>query len=216
MRRQQDQQDNNAVPSDVSPAFVEASEVVDFHHPDVAALASTLAADTPEETARRCFEWVRDRIEHSIDFKREEVSCGASEALALGTGLCIAKSHLLVALLRANGMPAGFCYQRLTLRDVGSPFCTHGLVAVWLPESGWYRCDARGNKATVHCEFTPGRENLAFPVVNEGECLYPQIWAQPWPDLVQRMCVLPSIAAYCESPIDAEPPKSGVVSECRH
>jgi arginase family enzyme len=191
-------------------AFLAASDVVDFHHPQVTQLARTLAAGTPEATARQCFEWVRDRIQHSIDFKREEVSCSASEALALGTGLCIAKSHLLVALLRANGIPAGFCYQRLTLRDAGSPFCTHGLVAVWLQEHGWYRCDARGNKATVHCEFTPGRENLAFPVVNEGEHLYPRIWAQPWPDLVRRMRALPSISAYCVAPIDATPGSSHI------
>ncbi len=149
---------------------------------------------------------MRDRIEHSIDFKRDEVSVSASEALMLGTGLCIAKSHLLVALLRANGIPAGLCYQRLTLRDAGSPFCTHALVAVWLKGIGWYRCDARGNKATVDCEFTPGRESLAFPVATEGECLHPQVWAQPWPDLVGRMRALPSISAYCVTPIDARLP----------
>lgn len=187
--------------------YLEASDVIDFHHPDVAALARTLAADTPEATARRCFEWVRDRIQHSIDFKRDEVSVNASEALALGTGLCIAKSHLLVALLRANGIPAGLCYQRLTLGEAGSPFCTHVLVALWLPRTGWYRCDARGNKATVHCEFTPGHENLAFPIATDGERLYPQVWAQPWPELVRRLRALPSIAGYLEAPIDvAEPP----------
>lgn len=190
----------------ISPDFVASSAVIDFHDPRVARLARALAADTPLATARRCYEWVRDGIEHSIDFKREEVSCSASEVLALGTGLCTAKSHLLVALLRANGIPAGFCYQRLTLREAGSPFCTHGLVAVWLQETGWYRCDARGNNANVQCQFTPGRENLAFPVVTEGECLYPQIWAQPWPDLVQRMEKLSSISGYCEAPIDAQPP----------
>lgn len=192
------------------PAFVAASDVIDFHHPDVERLARSLRADTPRATAQRCFEWVRDRIEHSIDYQRDEVSCDASQALALGTGLCVAKSHLLVALLRANGIPSGFCYQRLTLRDAGSPFCTHGLVAVWLEEGGWYRCDARGNKATVHCEFTPGAENLAFPVVTPGEQLYPQVWAQPWPELVRRMRELPSIAAYCAAPIDAAPPQDGV------
>jgi transglutaminase-like putative cysteine protease len=189
-----------------SPAFVGASDVIDFHHPEVARLAQALAAASAEETARRCFEWVRDRIDHSIDFKRDEVAFSASEALSLGTGLCIAKSHLLVALLRANGIPAGLCYQRLTLRDAGSPFCTHSLVAVWLERHGWYRCDARGNKATVHCEFTPGHENLAFPVATEGECLYPQVWAQPWPDLARRMRALPSISEYCVTPIDARLP----------
>ncbi|MQA21701.1 transglutaminase-like domain-containing protein [Rugamonas rivuli] len=196
--------------STLPSAFVAACDAVDFHHPEVQRLARSLAAATPRATAQRCFEWVRDQIEHSIDFKRDEVSVDASDALAKGTGLCTAKSHLLVALLRANGIPSGFCYQRLTLRDAGSPFCTHGLVALWLEEGGWYRCDARGNKATVQCEFTPGAENLAFPVANEGEQLYPQVWAQPWPELVRRMRELPSISAYCVTPIDAAPPTDGV------
>ena len=196
--------------SAVLPAFVAASEVVDFHHPEVERLARALRADTAPATAQRCYDWVRDRIEHSIDYRRDEVSCSASEALALGTGLCIAKSHLLVALLRANGIPSGFCYQRLTLCDAGSPFCTHGLVAVWLEQGGWYRCDARGNKAGVRCEFTPGAENLAFPLVSPGERLYPQVWAQPWPELVRRMRELPSITAYCATPIDAAPPLDGI------
>jgi Transglutaminase-like superfamily len=190
----------------ISPAFVAASDVVDFHHPDVMRLAHALGAATQQATARRCFEWVRDEIGHSIDFGRDEVSCQASEVLALRTGLCFAKSHLLVALLRANGIAAGFCYQRLTLTDAESPFCTHGLVAVWLPEGGWYRCDPRGNKDTVDCQFTPGHENLAYPVVIEGERLYPEVWAQPWPDLVRRLRALPSISAFCDTPIDVAPP----------
>jgi transglutaminase-like putative cysteine protease len=191
----------------VSPAFLTASDVVDFHHPDVGRLARALARTMPRDTAAACFDWVRDRIEHSIDFGREELSCDASEALALGTGLCIAKSHLLVALLRANGIPSGFCYQRLHLREPGGAYCIHGLVAVWLEQGGWYRCDARGNKATVHCEFTPGRENLAFAVAAEGERLYPQIWAQPWPELVARMRQLDAISGYLAQPIDVEAPQ---------
>jgi len=198
---------NAALPS-VSPAFLAASDIIDFHHRDVERLARTLRAGTPLETARRCFDWVRDEIAHSIDARREEVSCSPSEALALGTGLCFAKSHLLVALLRANGIAAGFCYQRLTLDGANADggFCTHGLVAVWLDDGGWYRCDARGNKPGVDCQFTPGRENLAFPIVTKGEERYPGIWAQPWPDLVRCLHALPSISAFNAMPIDAAPP----------
>lgn len=187
-------------------AFLAHSDVVDAGHPEVAQLARSLRAATPEDTARRCFEWVRDRIAHSIDAKREEVSCTASEALSMGTGLCIAKSHLAVALMRANGIPAGFCYQRLSLRGEGAPYCIHGMVAVWLEGQGWYRCDARGNKASIDCAFTPGRENLAFTVAGAGEQLYGGVWAQPWPDLVRRLQLLPTIAAYLDAPVDANPP----------
>jgi transglutaminase-like putative cysteine protease len=154
---------------------------------------------------------VRDEIAHSIDAGREEVSCSASETLVAGTGLCFAKSHLLVALLRANGIGAGFCYQRVTLDegDAGAGFCTHGLVAVWLEEGGWYRCDVRGNKAGIDCQFTPEDENLAYPVVTDGEQLYPGVWAQPCPEVVRRLRALPSISAFSRAPIDVQPPASG-------
>jgi len=62
------------------------------------------------------------------------------------TGYCYAKSHLLAALLRANNIPAGLCYQRLTIENDMLPYCLPALNAVYLPKYGWYRIDARGNK----------------------------------------------------------------------
>nr|WP_320193052.1 transglutaminase family protein [uncultured Desulfobacter sp.] len=62
------------------------------------------------------------------------------------TGYCYAKSHLLAALLRACNIPAGLCYQRLTIANNKAPFCLHGLNAVYLQRHGWYRIDSRGNK----------------------------------------------------------------------
>jgi len=191
-------------------AFLAASAQVDLDAPAIQDLARELRAATPAATARRCFDWVRDRIEHSIDFKREEVPLTASEVLAAGTGFCTSKSNLLVALLRANGIPAGFCYQRLTLDGPHAPHCLHGFVALWLEECGWYRCDARGNKPGIACEFTPARmprrEALAFAVQYEGECLYPGVWAEPWPELVAAMARLGRASRYAAAPIDLPPP----------
>ena len=79
-----------------------------------------------------------------MDFRRLEVTCKASTCSQLER-LLLSKSHLLAALLRANGIPAGFCYQRLSIDDIGPPFSLHGFNAVWLQEYGWYRVDARGN-----------------------------------------------------------------------
>lgn len=186
--------------------FLATSAIVDHDHPAIAALARSLAGADAEQTARNCFDWVRDHIEHSIDFNRDEVTCVASEVLAAGTGLCTAKSHLLVALLRWHGIPAGFCYQRLLFDEAGAAFCSHGLVALWLEGHSWYRCDARGNKLGIHCEFTPGRENLAFAVQAPGERLYAEVWAEPWPELVARTRALASIADYRAAPLDVAPP----------
>jgi transglutaminase-like putative cysteine protease len=115
------------------------------------------------------------------------VTCKASDVLLHRTGYCYAKSHLLAALLRANRIPAGLCYQRLTVGDVGPPFCLHGLNAVFLPEHGWYRIDARGNKPGVNAQFTPPLEWLAFAVRPPHEADFPEIFAEPLPVIVETL-----------------------------
>lgn len=171
-------------------AYLAPSRVVDFIHPAVAALARELgqgAADQ-EERVRRCFEFVRDQVLHSVDGGiRSPVTCLASEVLAQRTGLCYAKSHLLAALLRALGVPTGFCYQRLRLDGPDSPCCLHGLNAVWLEAHGWYRIDARGNKPGVAARFCPPREQLAFLPSLPGEQDLPGILTEPLPQVVAAL-----------------------------
>jgi len=73
--------------------------------------ARMLAANAHSEhgVVRNCFEFVRDEIRHSSDFKLNPVTCKASDALRHKTDYCYAKSHLLAALVRANGIPTGLC-----------------------------------------------------------------------------------------------------------
>jgi transglutaminase-like putative cysteine protease len=162
-------------------AYLEATDVIDWRHSEVQALAKTLAQDAsdPQEVAKRCFEWVRDEIKHSADFHLNPVTCSASQILQERTGFCYAKSHLLAALLRANGIPAGFCYQRLSIDGEGPPFCLHGLNAIHLPEIGWYRVDARGNRPGLATAFEPPQERLAFQPQIVGEATFAKIWASP-------------------------------------
>jgi len=187
--------------------FLSASDTVDYYRPAIAKLAGTLLTISPAGTAKQCFEWVRDNIQHCMDFKREETPYVASDVLAVGTGFCTAKSHLLVALLRANQLPAGFCYQRLTYDGPNPPYCLHGFVAVWLDGYGWYRCDARGNtRPGIRCEFAPGNETLAYPIQYPGERTYPEVWAEPWPELIQAKRALKFASDYLSNPFDFEPP----------
>lgn len=161
--------------------FLAATDIIDWTDPAVLSQARSLAvgADSVEDVARRCFEWVRDEIKHSHDYQLQPVTCAASEVLRVGSGYCYAKSHLLAALLRANGIPAGLCYQRLSRDDNGPPFCLHGLNAVLLPGIGWYRIDARGNRAGIDAQFTPPVERLAYPIRLAGEADMPEILAEP-------------------------------------
>lgn len=162
------------------------SEHIDWQHPKVLARAKRLAkgASDSQQVVNRCFEFVRDEIRHSWDHKLNPVTCKASDVLKHRTGYCYAKSHLLAALLRANDIPAGLCYQRLTVTDV-PPFCLHGLNAVYLNNIGWHRIDARGNKQGVATEFCPPIEKLAFPIVAEGEVDLPEIWEEPLPCVIK-------------------------------
>jgi hypothetical protein len=154
---------------------------VDADHPEVIACAFSLAAGSRDKiaVAKACFEFVRDEIRHSWDFNLNPITVKASDVLRHKTGYCYAKSHLLAALLRANEIPAGLCYQRLTIENDRLPFCLHGLNAVFLEPYGWYRIDARGNKPGVSAEFTPPVEKLAFPIISEGEIDFPEIWPEP-------------------------------------
>src|SRR5262245_40063633 len=157
--------------------YLKATAIVDWQHAEVLELAEMLASrQDPIQTARRCFEWVRDEIRHSYDYQLKTVTCRASEVLAARTGICYAKSHLLAALLRANSIPAGFCYQRLSVDESGARFSLHGFNAVFLPETGWYRVDPRGNKQDVNAQFCPPQERLAFQITMDQEADFPEIW----------------------------------------
>lgn len=171
----------------VNNDFLTRSEFIDCDHPSIRNKAKEIAnkQSSKKDIAKACFEFVRDQIKHSNDFQLNPVTCKASDVLKHKTGYCYAKSHLLAALLRANGIPAGLCYQRLTIDDEKPPFCLHGLNAIYLEDHGWYKVDARGNKEGVDAQFTPPIEQLAFPILIEGEIDLPEIYAEPLPQVIE-------------------------------
>ena len=93
--------------SDAMRALLNATPLLDLHNPDLEALA-----------ARRSWRTLSpyDRIGAVYDFVRNEIAFGynesdelpASRVLADGIGQCNTKSTLLMALLRAVGIPCRF------------------------------------------------------------------------------------------------------------
>ncbi|MEV6473155.1 transglutaminase family protein [Streptomyces sp. NPDC051657] len=163
-------------------AYLAADEVIDHEHPRVGETATRLAldADNAYTYARAAFEFVRDTIPHSADSGDPRVVWRASDVLAARTGICYAKSIALTALLRARGIPAGLCYQRLVGEDGATPVI-HGLVALRIPgPAGWARVDPRGNKPGVDAQFSLEEERLAWVAREEFDELdYPVIHAAP-------------------------------------
>ncbi len=186
--------------------FLAHSDHIDWQHPTVLARARSLAAGllTTSDIVAACFTFVRDDIKHCWDHQLDVVTCKASDVLQHGTGFCYAKSHLLAALLRANGIPTGLCYQRLTVSDDTPPFCLHGLNAVHLETLGWFRIDARGNKPGVDAQFTPPVERLAFAARVPGEADLPEVWDRPLPPVVDALTRYRSIHEISDNLPDIE------------
>lgn len=170
-------------------AYLRSTDVIDWEHAAVQEQAAMLAEGLTavEAIALRCFEWVRDEIYHICDYQTNPVVWRASDVLCYRTGFCFAKSHLLAALLRANGIPAGFCYQRLSIDDQGAPYCLHGFNAVYLPNIGWYRVDPRGNREGIQAAFMPPRESLAYTPKLGEEADFQAILTDPLPNVVEAL-----------------------------
>ncbi|WFE54858.1 transglutaminase family protein [Micromonospora sp. WMMD1155] len=178
--------------------------VIEVDHPAVRALAGELRAAHPDDVdvMRAAYEWVRDRIRHSVDAQDPRITVTAGEVLSAGVGLCYAKSHLLVAVARAAGVPAGLCYQQLT--DGGEPFL-HGLVAVYLA-GRWHRQDPRGNRAGIDAQFRLGREQLAYPITDGAVGLdFPEVHVRPSPNVIAALRGARDALELCRAGLPATP-----------
>lgn len=156
--------------------YLEETKYVDYSSPNVKKLAKLLKDESEDEISliKDTYHYVRDKTHHPWDIQDKRVTVSASDVLRECVGICWAKSNLLAALLRANRIPSGFSYQRLTLGD--SPdtgYCIHGLNTVYISSlEKWIRLDARGNTDQIQAEFSLNEEKLAFKVEKDGEIDY--------------------------------------------
>ena len=168
------------------------TESIDYCNPLIKEKVNQLREESVNsiDYMKRAYLFVRDEITHTWDAKRTIVSKKASDVLRNKTGICWTKSCLLAALLRANNIPAGISYQKLTRadEDASEGYIIHALNTVYIEElDRWIRLDARGNKENVHAEFSVDREILAFNVRPElGEIDY----KDNHPDLDKRLCTI--------------------------
>jgi len=111
------------------------------------------------------FYWVRDNVLYRVGLW----NVTAAETLAIREGTCTNKSNLLVALLRARGIPAGYGVMKVygqkyfgpvaipMLNRLVSKVSTHVYVAVYLDDK-WIKCDPSDDKKlcskTSHFNYT--------------------------------------------------------------
>lgn len=175
--------------SDDMNSYLAFSHYIDGDEPSVQRKAKELKESTGSEIelVKTTYYFVRDEINHSWDAQDKRVTATASDVLREGVGICWAKANLLAALLRANGIPSGICYQRLTLGDMPETgYCIHALNAIYLKSiDKWIRIDARGNKDGIQADFSIDNECLAFPIRKEfDEIDYKIVYAEPLPKIM--------------------------------
>ena len=162
--------------------FLDESKYVNFSEDNIKTVASELFSGVFGDVRKTqiAFEFVRDQIPHSFDNRATAITVKASDVLLHKTGICHAKSNLLAALMRSQGIPAGFCFQHLTLMDDDSEgYYVHCYNAVYL-EGAWVKLDARGNKLGVNAQFSLNKPTIAFSCRSQyDEYDWPGIYAKP-------------------------------------
>ncbi len=174
---------------DMNDYLKEVPPVIQFDTPLIQKeiKAITSQTDSLRERAKLAFEFARDEIHHSFDSEAcKVVTINAEDVIEKREGICFAKSHVLASLLRGMGIPTGFCYQRKNNPKAG--FVTHGLNAIYLEDTGWFRVDPRGNKSGIDSQFSTDKEQLAYPIdTSKGEVDYPNVFPVPSPQVISAM-----------------------------
>lgn len=172
-------------------AYLQSDKYVNFDHP--------LVAEKAMELTRNCrsvmqmiiiiYHFVRDEISHSWDTKDSTVTVSASDVLEKRTGISYSKANLLAALLRANGIYTGFCYQRIKRFETDDRLALHTLNAVFEPDlKQWIRLDARGNNFDFHADFTLNESQLGYIIRPElGEFEFDDLIAVPLPSTMAAL-----------------------------
>ena len=164
--------------------YLSVSKYINWNDDSIISKAEEFKQKCTDEISlvKAIYEFVRDEIKHSWDVQDRRVTRSATEVLEQGIGICWAKANLLAALLRACEIPAGICYQRLTLGATSeNKFGIHALNAVYIKSlDKWIRLDARGNKAGIDAQFDLEKEKLAYSVSRDlGEEDYRIVYARP-------------------------------------
>ncbi|MDG2050198.1 MAG: transglutaminase family protein [Myxococcota bacterium] len=179
--------------------YLEDTIVIDWQTPAVLDRTRDLVAGVgaDEDELKRVdvfFRFVRDEVGDALGSEIDAVACSASQALKLGAALVYSRCHLLAALLRSCGVPAGFGYQRLA-QEAAEGTRLHGFVGVWLARrSIWVDLDPCGVKPGVDSSPPQVDEGLMDPAAGGAELTYPTLWARPARDVTDLLDQAPDLA----------------------
>ncbi|MCP4024522.1 MAG: transglutaminase family protein [Desulfobacteraceae bacterium] len=127
--------------------FLAATPYIDSDHPAIVERAKkvTAGAKTDREKAVKIHDFVRDKI--PFGFTSKFYNQKASDVLKSGMGYCNTKATLLIALMRAQRIPAKHHFVNINalilegVIDPGTPFVDHSFAQV-LIDGQWIKIDS--------------------------------------------------------------------------
>jgi len=147
-------------------SFLEETEYCDCNHKDIQGVVDSFRKKYPDqkELAIALFYYVRDGFLYRVGHWNKK----ASETLLEKKGVCTSKSNLLVALLRAAGIPAGYGVMKVEGKEYFGKIVpsfltskiasksTHIYTCVYL-NNRWIKCDPSDDKKFSEntCYFNP-------------------------------------------------------------
>jgi hypothetical protein len=153
-------------------SYLESSDIIDYDNSLIQDVVDQLTNGINDNVykVRSIYEFTRDHVFHSFEINATSVTIKASEVIDQGHGTCFSKSHLLAALMRAAGIPTGFCYQVLYDTDL-ERLVVHGFNGVYIEElQKWVRMDSCTHKDQDDLGFDPLDEQSVRPInTNLGE-----------------------------------------------
>ena len=172
-------------------SYLKFDKYVNYDDPAVKAKAFELTKGLTEpiDKIEKIYYFVRDEIYHTWDTKDDIITISASDVLEKKTGMSYAKANLLAALMRANGIYTGFCYQRIKHFSSSNKLALHALNAVYEPNlKRWVRLDARGNNYEFNADFSLNERNLGYKIRPElGEFEFNDLNAVPLPSTMAAL-----------------------------
>ena len=163
--------------------FLEETEYVDWKDMLITRETSQtiIGCKTDEDKVKAVFEFVRDGITNAMNIDSVALPWTASTTVRAMVGTDDSKAMVFAAMVRALGIPAGFCYQRLTVVDDDSEgYYLHCYNAVYL-DGKWIKVDASGRLGARDATFCKIEPDLAFiPREVYGESNISGIFARPY------------------------------------
>jgi hypothetical protein len=161
----------------VLKAYIEPTEFCDCRNDVIIKKSNELIGQTsiPKDAAIKIFNFVRDEI----PFEANRADERASETLQRGSGFCITKSNLQIALLRAIGIPAR--YHHVHLKKVILNGVIRKAILKYVPDIITYHpwCECYINDNWVACEALYHKELIA-DLRQGGFITYEQIPSIDW------------------------------------